>query len=52
MVHCCGISSPGPSQRVSFLSVIENLEVIPGEPQAKVVVNSRTGTVVTVGRSE
>ena len=34
-----------PSQRVSFLSVIENLEVIPGEPQAKVV-NSRTGTVV------
>jgi len=35
-----------PSQRVSFLSVIENLEVIPGEPQAKVVVNSRTGTVV------
>jgi flagellar P-ring protein precursor FlgI len=35
-----------PSQRVAFLSMIENLEVVPGEPQARVVVNSRTGTVV------
>jgi flagellar P-ring protein precursor FlgI len=26
--------------------MIENLDVIPGEPKAKVVVNSRTGTVV------
>ncbi len=34
------------NDRVSFLSVIENLEVLPGEPKAKVVVNSRTGTVV------
>ncbi len=33
-------------ERVSFLSLIENLEVIPGEPKARVVVNSRTGTVV------
>lgn len=32
--------------RVSFLSMIENLDVIPGEPTAKVIVNSRTGTVV------
>jgi len=32
--------------RVSFLSLVENLEVIPGEPKARVVVNSRTGTVV------
>ena len=34
------------SARVSFLSLIENLDVIPGEPTARVVVNSRTGTVV------
>ena len=34
------------SSRVSFLSLIENLDVIPGEPTARVVVNSRTGTVV------
>ena len=31
---------------MSFLSMIENLEVTPGDPSAKVVVNSRTGTVV------
>ena len=35
-----------PNQRVAFLSLIENLDVVPGEPSAKVVVNSRTGTVV------
>ena len=34
------------AQRVSFLSMIENLDVTPGEPKARVVVNSRTGTVV------
>ena len=34
------------SQRVAFMSMIENLDVIPGEAAAKVVVNSRTGTVV------
>lgn len=32
--------------RVSFLSLLENLDVTPGEPAAKIVVNSRTGTVV------
>jgi len=35
-----------PSQRVPFLSLIENLELNPGEAAAKIVVNSRTGTVV------
>jgi flagellar P-ring protein precursor FlgI len=35
-----------PSQRVPFLSLIENLELTPGESAAKIVVNSRTGTVV------
>jgi flagellar P-ring protein precursor FlgI len=34
------------TQRVGFMSMIENLDVQPGEPPARVVVNSRTGTVV------
>jgi len=34
------------SQRVSFMSMIENLDVQPGEPPARVVINARTGTVV------
>ena len=34
------------SQRVAFMSMIENLDVLPGEPPARVVINSRTGTVV------
>ena len=34
------------TQRVSFMSMIENLEVEPGEPPARVVINSRTGTAV------
>jgi flagellar P-ring protein precursor FlgI len=34
------------SQRVAFMSMVENLDVIPGEAPARVVVNSRTGTVV------
>ncbi|MDX1589897.1 MAG: flagellar basal body P-ring protein FlgI [Oleiphilaceae bacterium] len=38
------------SQRVSFLSVLENLEVEPAEARARVVINSRTGTIV-VGKN-
>ena len=34
------------SQRVAFMSMIENIDVVPGEETARVVVNSRTGTVV------
>jgi flagellar P-ring protein precursor FlgI len=34
------------SQRVAFMSMIENIDVQPGEPPARVVVNARTGTVV------
>ena len=34
------------TQRVAFMSMVENLDVVPGEPPARVVVNSRTGTVV------
>ncbi len=34
------------TQRVAFMSMIENMEVSPGEPTARVVVNAKTGTVV------
>ncbi len=34
------------TQRVAFLSMVENMDVMPGEPSARVVVNARTGTVV------
>ncbi len=41
------VSAPrDPSQRVSFYSMIENLQVKPGVASARVIVNSRTGTVV------
>ncbi|MBN4073760.1 flagellar basal body P-ring protein FlgI [bacterium AH-315-E07] len=33
-------------QRVSFVSLIENLTVEPGEAAARIIVNSRTGTIV------
>jgi len=35
-----------PSQRVSFVSVLENLEVTPARESAKIIINSRTGTIV------
>ena len=38
-----------PAQRVSFLSMLENIEVDPARPAAKVIVNARTGTVVING---
>ncbi|ACJ28290.1 Flagellar P-ring protein [Shewanella piezotolerans WP3] len=34
------------SQRVSFLATLENIEVEPAAESAKVIVNSRTGTIV------
>lgn len=39
-----------PSQRVSFVSLLENIEVLPAEPPAKVIINSRTGTIVISGQ--
>jgi flagellar P-ring protein precursor FlgI len=45
------VDSPqNPAQRVSFISMLENLEVTPGEEAAKVIINSRTGTIV-VGKN-
>ncbi len=38
-----------PDQRVSFVSVLENIRVEPGEQPARVIVNSRTGTIVMGG---
>ena len=38
-----------PDQRVSFMGLLENISVTPDPPAAKVVVNSRTGTVVIGG---
>jgi len=35
-----------PSQRVDYISILENMEVDPGQAVAKVIVNSRTGTIV------
>ncbi len=41
------VKAPADSgQRVAFVSVLENLEVDPGEAAARVIINSRTGTVV------
>jgi flagellar P-ring protein FlgI len=35
-----------PTQRIAFLSMVENLQVDPGSAAARVIINSRTGTVV------
>lgn len=41
------VSAPlDPSQRVDYLSVLENLEIEAGQAVAKVIINSRTGTIV------
>ena len=41
------IDTPGdPGEKVAFVSVVENLTVKPGEAAARVIVNSRSGTVV------
>jgi flagellar P-ring protein FlgI len=38
-----------PTQRVSFVSLLENVEVQPATPPAQVIVNSRTGTIIING---
>lgn len=35
-----------PAHRVDFISLLENLQVTPGDEAARVVINSRTGTIV------
>ncbi len=34
------------SQRVDYLSLLENIDVTPGKSAAKIIINSRTGTIV------
>ena len=38
-----------PNQKISFMSMLENIEVQPDRPSAKVIVNARTGTIVIGG---
>ena len=38
-----------PSQKVGFVSMLENLEVEKATPPAKIIINSRTGTIVISG---
>ncbi|MDZ4261538.1 MAG: flagellar basal body P-ring protein FlgI [Pseudomonadota bacterium] len=38
-----------PGQRVAYVSLLENLTLEPGNASAKIIINSRTGTVV-IGR--
>jgi flagellar P-ring protein precursor FlgI len=38
-----------PAEKVSFMSILENVDVKPASPKAKVVVNARTGTIVIGG---
>ncbi len=41
------VDAPADSNsKVTFLSMLENLEIDPGEEAARVVINSRTGTIV------
>jgi len=40
------VRAPAGSGRVAFISMIENLEVVPAEGVAKVIINARTGSVV------
>lgn len=41
------VSAPAdPGQRVGFLATIENLQVETGDEAAKIIINSRTGTIV------
>lgn len=40
------VRAPAGNERVAFISKIENLEVVPAQGIAKVIINARTGSVV------
>ncbi|WMS87647.1 flagellar basal body P-ring protein FlgI [Pleionea litopenaei] len=45
------VSAPrDPSHRVAFLSALENVEVQPADARSRIIINSRTGTIV-VGKN-
>ena len=35
-----------PAHRVDFLALLENIDVVPADAAAKIIINSRTGTIV------
>jgi len=42
-----GVQAPeNPAHRVDYLSLLENIQVKPAEANAKIIINSRTGTIV------
>lgn len=43
------VAPQDPAQKVGFVSTLENIEVTRSEPPAKIIVNSRTGTLVISG---
>ncbi len=44
------VRSPSdPGQKVSFMSLLQDIEVTPARPAAKVIVNARSGTIVIGG---
>jgi len=42
-------AAPGAESRITMMGLIENIEVRPADPPARVIVNARTGTVVING---
>jgi flagellar P-ring protein FlgI len=40
------VAPADPSQRTAYLSTLESIEIEPGDAPARVIINSRTGTVV------
>jgi flagellar P-ring protein precursor FlgI len=40
------VAPSNPDQRISYIATLEAIEVEPGEAPARVIINSRTGTVV------
>lgn len=41
--------APGRENRIKLMSQIENIEIRPSEPPARVIINARTGTIVING---
>jgi flagellar P-ring protein precursor FlgI len=44
------IAPTDPNQRISYVSTLEGIELQPGDAPARVIINSRTGTVVIGSR--
>jgi flagellar P-ring protein precursor FlgI len=44
------VAPADPTQRIAFVSALQELEIEPGDAPARVIINSRTGTVVIGSR--